>query len=363
MRNQTWSADEALANGLLTRVVDDNELAGPHCRWPPSSRPDRPWRSARSRTWCHRGRSTPQTGLPRPLTERTITMSPTTFTFQGGDGVDLTAFRWKPAGPPRGVVLLVHGMGEHIRRYDRVADALTGGGYLVVGYDHRAHGASAASDAELGQIDAGGWGELVNDIHVLAARLHAEYPGLPLGIVAHSMGSFATQQYLLDHSDEVAAVALTGTAVIDLIEPALNLDAPLDLTDFNAPFAPARTDFDWLSRDESEVDAYLADPYCGFGLDTEGGKAMFAAARAVADPARLAAIRHDLPVYIAVGDQDPVNGQLALVNVLVDRYRTAGVTDVTLKTYPGARHEVFNETNRDEVVADLHTWLDKALPA
>lgn len=290
-------------------------------------------------------------------------MSPTTFTFQGGDGLELTGFRWAPAGPPRCVAVLVHGMGEHIRRYDRVADALAGAGYLVVGYDHRGHGASAASDAELGQVGAGGWGELVNDIHVLAARLHDENPGLPLAIVAHSMGSFATQQYLLDHSDEVAAVALTGTAALDLIEPALNLDEPLDLSAFNAPFAPARTDFDWLSRDEAEVDAYLADPHCGFGLDTEGGKAMFAAARAVADPARLAAMRHDLPVYLAVGEHDPVNGQLALVNALVDRYRSAGLTDVTLTTYPEARHEVFNETNRDQVIADLLAWLDRAVPA
>jgi alpha-beta hydrolase superfamily lysophospholipase len=137
----------------------------------------------------------------------------------------------------------------------------------------------------------------------------------------------------------------------------------LDLAIFNAAFAPARTDYDWLSRDEAQVDAYLADPRCGFGLDIDATKAMFAAARAVADPHQLAHIRSDLPLYLGVGEQDPVNGQLALVHALVARYQAAGLTDITLKTYPGARHEVFNEANRAEVVADLLTWLDRVAPS
>lgn len=134
------------------------------------------------------------------------------------------------------------------------------------------------------------------------------------------------------------------------------------LSAFNAPFAPARTDFDWLSRDEAQVDAYVADPRCGFGLDIDGLKAVFAGARPLADPERMAAVRSDLPLYIAVGAADPVNGQLALVHVLVERYRAAGLTDVTLRAYDGARHEIFNETNRDEVFADLLNWLERALP-
>ena len=131
---------------------------------------------------------------------------------------------------------------------------------------------------------------------------------------------------------------------------------------FNAPFAPARTDYDWLSRDEAQVDAYVADPHCGFGLDGEGGKQMFVAARQLADPDRLAGLRTDLPVYVAVGEHDPVNGELALVHALVDRLREAGLGDVTLRTYPEARHEVFNETNRDEVYADVLTWIGRQLP-
>jgi alpha-beta hydrolase superfamily lysophospholipase len=288
--------------------------------------------------------------------------APAQFTFAARDGVDIVAYRWEPAGPPRGIVQLAHGMGEHVLRYGPLAHALTARGYLVVGQDHRGHGASAASDAELGAIGPHGWTELVHDIHLLADLLHREHPGLPLAMVAHSMGSFATQQYLLEHSDEVSAVALTGTAVLDLIEPALDLTQPLSLAVFNAAFEPARTDFDWLSRDEAQVDAYLADPLCGFGLDMDGTKAMFAAARPLADPGAVAAIRTDLPLYVAVGEQDPVNGQLALVHALIERYRTAGLDNITLRTYPGARHEVFNETNRAEVVADLLSWLDRTLP-
>lgn len=231
------------------------------------------------------------------------------------------------------------------------------------GQDQRHHGASAASIEEQGQLGPSGWGGLVDDIDVLVTRNHDENPGLPLVLFGHSMGSFAVQQYMLDHSADVTAVVLTGTGAIDLLEPALDLDAPIDLAAFNAPFAPARTDFDWLSRDDAEVDKYVADPRCGFGLDAASGKGMFAAARGVADPARLAGIRSDLPVYIAVGDADPVNGQLALVHALVARYGDAGLDDVTFVAYPGARHEILLETNRDEVEAGILAWVDRIVPA
>ncbi|MGY0541465.1 alpha/beta fold hydrolase [Nocardioides sp. YJ-D4] len=288
------------------------------------------------------------------MTDPTVLAVPST-------GVNLTAYRWDPDTQPRAIVQIVHGMGEHARRYAPLATALAGRGYVVYAYDHRGHGASLAAGAEPGELGAGGWSELVRDIGRVADVARAEHPGLNLALVAHSMGSFATEQFLLNDGSRVAAVALTGTAAIDLLEPALDLDAPLDLAMFNAAFQPARTDYDWLSRDEAEVDKYVADPLCGFGVDIVGAKDMFVGSRQLADPARLAQMRSDLPVYIAVGDMDPVNGQLALVNALADRYREAELADVTLRVYPGARHEVLNETNRDEIVADLAAWLDRAL--
>jgi hypothetical protein len=126
-------------------------------------------------------------------------------------------------------------------------------------------------------------------------------------------------------------------------------------------FQPARTDCDWLSRDEAIVDAYVADPGCGFGIDTDSARAMFAGARRGADPAQVAAIKSSLPVYIAVGEADPVNGGLALLTPLTERYEAAGLTDVTTRTYPDARHEILNETNRDEVIAELISWLDRVV--
>ncbi len=277
------------------------------------------------------------------------------FRFTARDGLEIAACRWDPPGTPRAVVQLTHGMGEHVLRYDGLANVLTGQGFAVYGQDHRGHGASMGGTP--GLLGADGWAGLVDDIGLLSGHVRAEHGDLPLVLLGHSMGSFAVQQYLLDHSDRVHAAVLSGTAVLDLLEPALDLTAPLDLAAFNLAFAPARTDYDWLSRDEAQVDAYVADPRCGFGLDPAATRAMFAAARAMADPARVGAMRADLPVYVVVGDRDPVGGQLALVRPLVERY--AGLSDVTLKVYPGARHEVFNETNRAEVVADLLAWLNR----
>jgi alpha-beta hydrolase superfamily lysophospholipase len=196
-------------------------------------------------------------------------------------------------------------------------------------------------------------------------RAKSDHSELPVVLVAHSMGSFATQQFLLDHGTEVDAVALTGTAALDLLEPALDLSRDLDLSAFNAAFQPARTDFDWLSRDEAVVDRYIADPLCGFGIDAASTREMFAGARRLADSTQVARVPHYLPVYIAVGSKDPVNADLALLWPLVDRYRDAGLADVIVRVYDDARHEILNETNRAEVIEDLLVWLHRvaAIPA
>ena len=187
--------------------------------------------------------------------------------FESSGGTTIAAYRWLPETPARAVVQLTHGMGEHALRYDDLAGYLTERGYAVYAQDHRGHGRTATSDDELGRIGAEGWTELVADIDRLRLRAREEHPDVPLVLLGHSMGSFAAQQYVLDHSGDIDALVLTGTAVLDLLEPSLDLDQPLDLSMFNAPFAPARTDYDWLSRDEAQVDRYVADPRCGFGLD------------------------------------------------------------------------------------------------
>ena len=211
-------------------------------------------------------------------------MPASTFRYPSSDGAQIAAYRWVPAGEPRAVVQLTHGMGEHARRYDHVARALNDAGFAVYAQDHRGHGGSGDPEA-LGDMGPGSWPALVDDVGLLSAHIRAEHPGLPLILLGHSMGSFAVQQYLLDHSADVDGAVLTGTAAIDVLEPAQDLDQPLDLAIFNAAFQPARTDYDWLSRDETIVDAYVADPYCGFGIDPASAKLMFLGARRVADPA------------------------------------------------------------------------------
>jgi alpha-beta hydrolase superfamily lysophospholipase len=287
-------------------------------------------------------------------------MPPITFRYTAGDGQQISAYRWDPSDTPRAAVQVTHGMGEHALRYEDFAQAMNDHGLVVYAQDHRGHGATAG-EGELGDLGEGGWPALVADIGLLTATIQPQHPGLPLILLGHSMGSFAVQQYLLDHSADTDAVILTGTAVIDLLEPALDLDQPLDLSMFNTPFQPARTDYDWLTRDATVVDAYVSDPRCGFGIDTGSAKAMFAGARRLADPADVAAMRRDLPVYIAAGESDPVNGQLALLTPLADRYRAAGLSDVTVITYPQARHEILNEINNGEVIAAIISWVNRVL--
>ncbi|RHW28498.1 alpha/beta hydrolase [Nocardioides immobilis] len=285
-----------------------------------------------------------------------------TTTLATEDGVKIHVYTWA-VNRPRGVVQVTHGMGEHALRYTELAATLNSEGWTVVAQDHRGHGASAATPDALGQIGADGWAALVGDISAVRRYAADAAPGKPVVLFGHSMGSFAVQQFLPDCSDDIDGVVLTGTAALDLLEPALDLEADLDLAMFNAPFAPARTAFDWLSRDEERVDQYVTDPLTGFGLDVPGTKGLFAGARRLADPDALSGLRHDLPVLVAVGDADPVNAGLALAHPLIERYIAAGLTDVDLKVYNGARHELTNEINRDEFMSDLLAWLDTRFPA
>lgn len=291
-----------------------------------------------------------------------MTNTPERASLAMTDGARIQVYHWR-AENPRGVVQVTHGMGEHALRYAELAQDLNAHGWAVVAQDHRGHGASAYAPEVLGVLGPEGWRALVEDIATVLEFSAHSAPEVPVVLFGHSMGSFAVQQFLPAHSAEIDAVVLTGTAALDLLEPALDLDAELDLAMFNAPFTPARTDFDWLSRDPERVDAYIADPLTGFGLDIPGTKGLFAGARRLADPASLAAVSSNLPVLVAVGESDPVNAGLALVQPLIDRYTAAGLKDLTFTAYPGARHELTNEINRAEFTADLVSWLDDHFPA
>ena len=283
-------------------------------------------------------------------------MDEATFTFPSSDGTAIHAYRWSPAGAASAIVQLAHGMGEHAGRYRRLAEALTDAGYVVYANDHRGHGRTAGSPDRHGDLGPDGWQGLVDDIGRLTAIARGEHPGLPLVVLGHSMGSFALQQFLLDHADALDGAVLSGTSAVDVIAAGIDPDAEVDLSAFNAPFEQ-RTGYEWLSRDDAEVDAYVADEACGFGLDAQAARGMLEGVAAAADPERLAAIRSDLPILVVSGDADPLAGGGALIDLVAQRYRDAGIADVTVHRYPDARHEVFNETNRDEVTADVLAWL------
>ena len=286
-----------------------------------------------------------------------------TFDYSSTDGTIIIAYRWNTTGQPRAVLQLTHGMGEHARRYGEFARALNAEGIVVYGQDQRGHGATAKSVVDFGRLGPGGWQLLVNDIHLLVEITRSENLDIPFILLGHSMGSFAVQQYLLDHSAGIDAAILTGTVAMDLLESTSNLDQPFKLSALNTAFEPARTNFDWLSRDETVVDAYIKDPLCGFGLDIESMKEMHIGGRRMTVTKDLQHIRRNLPIYISVGESDPINHRLAWLDVLTDRFQTAGLGEVVVKSYPEARHEVLNETNRSDVIKDILNWLESTVLA
>lgn len=283
-------------------------------------------------------------------------MQETTLTLRTADDIDLHVYRWAPEGDPRAVVQVHHGLAEHAGRYRRFAEALTAAGYVVYAPDQRASGLSAAEG--YGNWGRDGWAGWVADYAGLNARIREDHPDLPIVLLGHSLGSFGAQHFLLDHSADVVAAVLSGTGDVEALVPALTAEGPADLSAFNAPFEH-RTGFEWLSRDEAEVDTYVADEACGWAAPMPSDMTSLLAA---ADPDEIAGVRSDLPVLLLSGDQDPVGGALGEgVRVTAQRYRDAGLTDVEVTLYPEARHEILNETNRDEVTADIIAFLDRVV--
>lgn len=283
-------------------------------------------------------------------------MTHTAFRIQALDGISLAAWRW-PAVRPRAIVQIAHGMGEHALRYAPLAAKLVAAGFAVYANDHRGHGATAPGPEALGDFGKAGFDGVVDDLGVIMAAAREEHPGLPVILLGHSMGSFAAQYFALDRSAEIEGLVLSGSSALDRLAASLADPENVKLDNaFNAAFEPARTPFDWLSRDNAEVDKYLADKLCGFTVNPEGLAAIFAGAARTAAPT---SVRSGLPILVLSGEDDPLSGKLALTGLLAQRYRDAGVKDVETQFYPGGRHEMFNETNKDEVVANLIAWLNR----
>jgi alpha-beta hydrolase superfamily lysophospholipase len=284
----------------------------------------------------------------------------TQFNFSSADGLKIACARWDSRGPVRGIVQIAHGMGEHIGRYARLIDVLVMAGLTVYGNDHRGHGRTAGTPAHFGNFGEGGFDLLVEDMFHLSQIAREQNPDPPFILLGHSMGSFAAQQYVLDHSREIDGLILSGSGVLDGLAR-VSKQAPSGTNILNAAFEPARTPFDWLSRNKAVVDAFATDPLCFAALQPAAFASFLSAARRLADPVRLRAMRKDLPIYVFSGSEDPVGQQLEGVQILLSRYYQAGLRDVVHKFYAGGRHEMLNETNRDEVRADLLAWILRVL--
>jgi alpha-beta hydrolase superfamily lysophospholipase len=307
-------------------------------------------------------------------------MTRDTFLLDTADGYPVVVHHWEPRAEPRGVVNLVHGMAEHASRYAYLADALIDAGYAVYAEDHRGHGDTAAADDEVGFFtEERGWATVLDDLHRVTLRARADHPDVPTFLMGHSMGSFLAQQYLFTFPTEIDGLVLSGSngpngavagagAVVARAERRRigprgrsKLLDTLSFGAYNKPFEPARTDFDWLSRDPDQVDAYIADPRCGFLCTPQFWLDLFAGIGVIGKLDRVReGARSELPVYIFAGSEDPVGGTKG-TNRLVEHYAAAGLTNVQHRLYEGGRHEMLNEINRDEVIGELLGWLGAQL--
>jgi alpha-beta hydrolase superfamily lysophospholipase len=286
--------------------------------------------------------------------------------FSDADGVALKGYHWA-SNDAVGAVLISHGLGEHCLRYEPFAAFLNGARFDVFAFDQRGHGPAAEATNTLGDFGVASWTGLVADLAQACNHIRTKCPNVPLFLFAHSMGSLAAQVFLPDNSNLIDGVILSGSADAGAIAQ-LTLDAAetddsagSSFSAFNTAFEPARTAFDWLSRDDAQVDAYVADPLCGFEATNESSATMMSSGLALNDPATFARIRNDLPVYIFSGDQDPIHGGGFLFDSLVEKFKSAGFRGLESKLYPGGRHEMLNETNRAEVMADILAWLANRL--
>lgn len=276
---------------------------------------------------------------------------------------------------PKAVVQIVHGMIEHIERYDTFARFLNQAGYAVVGHDHVGHGKTARKQEDYG-VFPDDWHALIEDVRNLQDEIKTSYPDVPLIIMGHSMGSYITRLYLAEYGTEVTAGILMGTgqeplvktrAGIGLVHLLTGIYGPfyrskwveaMSTGSFNKHFAPTKTSADWLTRDEEEVEKYLTNPHHQFRPTLNMYKALFTFANYAAQTTWINKIPKDLPLLVISGEADPVGACGRGVKRFYDQLLKAGASQVSLTLYPEARHEILNEWNKEEVMQDIVSWLD-----
>lgn len=281
-------------------------------------------------------------------------------------------------GKARAAVHIHHGLAEHSARYERFASALSNAGYHAYSHDHRGHGFTTAKDAPQGVFsNRDGLEKVIADMHAVNRHIKSIHPDLPIIYFGHSMGGILGTNYCIHHSDTLDGAILwnfnvDGGPLVSVLKMMLRIeralkgsDVPsalaskLTFEDWNRKFKPNRTAFDWLSRDEAEVDKYVADPLCGFPASNGLWLELIKAIQLASTNSNLAKIRKDLPVNLLGGEADPSSTNGKSMERLAGRLRKAGVKDVSLSLLPDTRHETLNEINREEATAALIGWLDQ----
>lgn len=306
-------------------------------------------------------------------------MQSTEFQHRFAGGSHTLVRSWRPDTAPRGVVLVIHGMAEHGARYARLAGALTAAGFAVYAHDLPGHGPQALLRGHF--ADRRGWRVAISSIRDVQRLAQREQPGKPLFMLGHSMGSFLLQHFVADSGNSIAGAVFSATtgdfgalrrvglglvrveaALYGIRHPSAVGEA-LSFKAFNREFKPARTKFDWLSRDPAEVDKYAADPLCGFRCTTGLWMDLLDAGGKLTAANRLRRVPKSLPVLMVAGEKDPVSKGERGPRALEQLYQRYGLRDVSVKIYGDARHELFNDTCRDQATADLLAWLENHLPA
>ncbi len=300
------------------------------------------------------------------------------FYYPSHDGLTkIHATAWEPEGDPVAVLQICHGMCEHMGRYAPFATYLAEHGYYVVGNDHLGHGASVVSDEKHGYFaDPNGNECVIEDIHTLRTTTQEKFPDLPYFMLGHSMGSFLVRQYIEDYGKGLSGVIIMGTGSQANITLAMGKrmckrsarkhgwdyrDARIERMAFgryNKQFEPARTPSDWLTKDEAIVDSYKDDPWCSFTFTVNAYYHMFSGIQLAQKMSRMEKIPNRLPMFLVSGALDPVGANGKGVTKAYKAYKRANMSDIMMQLYEDDRHEILNELDRDEVFADLLTWLD-----
>ena len=294
------------------------------------------------------------------------------------DGHRISIRSWPVDGTPVGVVQILHGLAEHIGRYDRFAHTCNERGYAVFGHNHRGHGEQSGNGLLGHFADEDGWYKVIGDAGAVHADIRRQYPAMPYLLFGHSMGSYIAQSFVMRKRPGIDALVLSGSTWPNKQEVTLGrwlarlmkafrgsrtrsrLFDEMIFKKYNSRFAPNRTAFDWLSRDDTEVDRYVDDPLCGSRSTYGLWFALFTALLEISAADAIAGVPKTLPVLITGGERDPVGGKRALSRLAAE-YEASGHEQLTLRLYDNGRHELLNETNRREVTEDLLAWMDTAL--